>query len=268
MRIKKSRLDVLLVERGLAETREKARAMILSGLVTVNGERADKAGHSYAEDVQVALLAPTHSYVSRGGLKLEKALREFGISVVGKNVLDVGASTGGFTDCALQHGAAFVSSVDVGSGQLAWKLRQDPRVQVLEKTNIRNLSIQMLERVPEIATVDVSFISLKLVFPVLNSLLPARSQIVALIKPQFEAGREAVSRGKGVIRDKDIHLLVINDILHSARLLGWGLCGLTYSPITGPEGNIEFIGWWIRNSADTLFPDVGQIVEMAHKELH
>lgn len=267
MSAKKSRLDLLLVQRQLADSREKAKAMILCGQVTVNGEIADKAGHSYPEDADVSLIAPPHSYVSRGGLKLEKALRAFEMSVNGKHLLDVGASTGGFTDCALQHGASSVSSVDVGSGQLAWKLRQDTRVQVLEKTNVRNLTKEMLVRTPDAATVDVSFISLKLVFPVLDSLLPARGDVIALIKPQFEAGREAVSRGKGVIWDGAIHRAVIGDVLATARALGWGLYGLTHSPITGPEGNIEFIGWWKVADVDRNLLDIEQIVLDAHKEL-
>ena len=262
----KKRLDVLLAERGLCESREKARGLILSGLVSVNGSKADKVGHAFPEDATIEITAPEHSYVSRGGLKLEKALRELKVSVLDKIVLDVGASTGGFTDCALQNGAAHVIAVDVGSGQLAWKLRTDPRVTVMEKTNARYLTRDMLHHTPSLATVDVAFISLKLMFPMLMQVLPPQGEVIALIKPQFEAGREVVSRGRGVVRDHSVHESVILDILKAAEALNWALQGLTYSPITGPEGNIEFIGWWSMTGDAISPPIISKLVDIAHKE--
>lgn len=261
------RLDVLLAERGLCESREKARGLILSGLVSVNGSRADKVGHAFPMDAIIEIIAPEHAYVSRGGLKLEKALRELKVSVLDKIVLDVGASTGGFTDCALQNGAKHVVAVDVGSGQLAWRLRTDPRVTVMEKTNARYLTNDMLNLTPDLATVDVAFISLKLIFPMLMQVLPPHGEVVALIKPQFEAGKEVVSRGRGVVRDRTAHESVILEIVKTAQSLNWALQGLTFSPITGPEGNIEFIGWW-RITGDAIAPPIiSELVDVAHKDL-
>lgn len=257
----------MLTERGLCESREKARGLILCGLVRVNGSRADKVGHAFPEDAVIEVAAPEHAYVSRGGLKLEKALRDLNVSVQDKVVLDVGASTGGFTDCALQNGAAHVIAVDVGTGQLAWKLRTDSRVTVMEKINARYLTTDMLNLTPDVATVDVAFISLKLIFPMLAQVLPPHGEVVALIKPQFEAGKEIVSRGKGVVRDSSVHESVILEIIKSAEALNWALQGLTFSPITGPEGNIEFIGWW-RTTGDSIAePIIRELVNIAHKEL-
>jgi len=266
MQIKKVRLDMLLVARGLADTREKAQALIAAGLVSVEGVRRDKCGHAYPPQAEINVSAPLR-YVSRGGLKLEKAVSAFKINFTGKYVLDVGASTGGFTDCALQHGAAGVIAVDVGKGQLAWKLREDARVTVLEKTNVRYLAQAELPYPPTMAMVDVSFISLRLVFPVLSKLLSPGAEVIALIKPQFEAGKEAVSRGAGVVRDGKIHLEVLEGVLHSARELCWGLCGLTFSPLRGPEGNIEFLGWWQLGASDQIAGDVAEVVRAAHYEL-
>lgn len=266
MQIKKVRLDVLLVARGLADTREKAQALIAAGLVSVEGVRRDKCGHAYPPQAEITVSAPLR-YVSRGGLKLEKALSSFNIDFAGKFVLDVGASTGGFTDCALQHGASGVIAVDVGKGQLAWKLREDARVTVLEKTNVRYLEKSDLPYPPTMAMVDVSFISLRLVLPVLNKLLPHGAEVIALIKPQFEAGKEVVSRGAGVVRDDKIHIDVLEGVLHSARELSWGLCGLTFSPLRGPEGNIEFLGWWQIGTSDQIAGDAAPVVRAAHHEL-
>jgi len=266
MQIKKVRLDMLLVTRGLADTRERAQALIAAGLVSVEGVRRDKCGHAYPPQAEITLAAPL-KYVSRGGLKLEKAVSSFNLDFAGKFVLDVGASTGGFTDCALQHGAQGVIAVDVGKGQLAWKLREDARVTVLEKTNIRYLETSDLPYLPTMATVDVSFISLRLVFPVLNKLLPPGAEVVALIKPQFEAGKEVVSRGEGVVRDEKVHINVLEGVLQSARALSWGLCGLTFSPLRGPEGNIEFLGWWQLGTLDQIAGNAAEVVRAAHNEL-
>jgi 23S rRNA (cytidine1920-2'-O)/16S rRNA (cytidine1409-2'-O)-methyltransferase len=232
----KKRLDVLLVERGLVESRERAQQLIRAGQVLVEEWVVDKPGTRVSPEAAIRLRA-TLPYASRGGLKLEAALAGFGIEVVGKVALDVGASTGGFTDCLLQHGAARVYAVDVGYGQLAWKLRRDPRVVVLERTNIR-----YLEGLPEpvdLATVDVSFISLELVLPVVIKLLKPRRVIVALIKPQFEAGREQVGKG-GVVRDPAVHRAVLRKILGWARDHGLAVRGLMRSPLLGPAGNVEF----------------------------
>lgn len=258
---------MLLVERGLCESREKARGLILSGLVLVDGVRVDKAGHAFPEGVSLTIVAPLHNFVSRGGLKLEKALKTLSVSVKDKIVLDIGASTGGFTDCALQNGASHVLAVDVGRGQLAWRLRQDTRVTVFEKTNARYLTKDMLGMTPDLATIDVSFISLKLVFPPLARVLPPHGEVVALIKPQFEAGKDIVSRGKGVVRDKAVHEAIVSDILATAQDLGWTCQGLTFSPITGPEGNIEFIGWWAVSGNTENLLEVAQVVKDAHKDL-
>jgi len=262
----KKRLDVLLCELGLASSRIQAQALIRSGAVRVGGELADKPGHSYPAASLITVLAAPHAFASRGGLKLEQALKHFDIRLSGRVVLDVGAASGGFTDCALQNGAKFVIAVDVGQGQLAWKLRNDSRVQVLEKTNVRYLRRDQLREQPDAATVDVSFISLSLVFPALTHILPASGDVIALIKPQFEAGRQAAARGRGVIRDPAIHVAVVGTVLQAAKSLGWGLFGLTYSPIKGPEGNVEFLGWWKTAAADAALINVEQVVVDAHRE--
>lgn len=236
----KKRLDILLVEKGLVASREKARALIMAGEVLVGEQKITKPGTEVLENLPIRIIGEGLKYVSRGGYKLEKALEEFKINLQGKIVIDIGASTGGFTDCALQNGAKLVIAVDVGYGQLSYKLRQDPRVVVLERTNIRYLEAFKLPVRPNFATCDVSFISLKLVLPKIKELLIPGGEAVLLIKPQFEAGREKVGK-KGVVKDPKTHEEVINKIISFAIALGFAVRGLTYSPITGPEGNIEYL---------------------------
>ena len=238
--MKKERLDVLMVQRNLAESREKAKALIMSGIVYVNGQKEDKAGTSFEETVQIEVRGNTLKYVSRGGLKLEKAMSRFGVQLAGKVCMDVGASTGGFTDCMLQNGAVKVYAVDVGHGQLAWKLRNDDRVICMEKTNIRYVTPEDLGDRIEFASIDVSFISLTKVLGPVKQLLTDEGQVVCLIKPQFEAGREKVGK-KGVVREKSVHLEVIEMVMDYARSIGFGILGLEFSPIKGPEGNIEYL---------------------------
>ncbi len=234
------RLDRLLAARGLAESREKAQAIIFAGQVLVNGQKIDKAGALVPGDAEIRILGETLRYVSRGGLKLEKALHEFEISVEGKVALDIGASTGGFTDCMLQHGCGKVYAVDVGYGQLAWKLRQDPRVVVIERTNIRALEPQLVPEPADIAVVDVSFISLEKVIPAVLKLLKPNSEIIALIKPQFEAGKESVGKG-GIVRDPAARIAAVEKVSECIRGLGLEIRGVIPSPITGQDGNVEFL---------------------------
>jgi 23S rRNA (cytidine1920-2'-O)/16S rRNA (cytidine1409-2'-O)-methyltransferase len=239
----KTRLDVLLVERGLAPSRERARALVLAGQVRVGGERVWQAASLVAGDAPVALDEPDHPYVSRGGLKLEHALDAFGLDVTGRIALDIGASTGGFTDVLLQRGVAHVVALDVGHGQIDWRLRTDPRVTVRERINARSLTPEDFAEGPRdfgLVTIDVSFISLRLILPPVPALLGPRADVVALIKPQFEAGREAVARG-GIVRDPAVHQDVIGDVVGTARSLGFSVAGLTPSPIRGAEGNREFL---------------------------
>ena len=238
--MKKERLDVLMVQRNLAESREKAKALIMSGIVYVNGQKEDKAGTSFEETVQIEVRGNTLKYVSRGGLKLEKAMSRFGVQLAGTVCMDVGASTGGFTDCMLQNGAVKVYAVDVGHGQLAWKLRNDDRVICMEKTNIRYVTPEDIGDRIEFASIDVSFISLTKVLGPVKQLLTDEGQVVCLIKPQFEAGREKVGK-KGVVREKSVHLEVIEMVMDYARSIGFGILGLEFSPIKGPEGNIEYL---------------------------
>jgi 23S rRNA (cytidine1920-2'-O)/16S rRNA (cytidine1409-2'-O)-methyltransferase len=241
MSIKKERIDVLLVERGLIETREKAKRAIMAGLVYANEERVDKPGEKIPSDTPLTVKGQVMPYVSRGGYKLEKALKEFHIDLQDKIILDIGASTGGFTDCALQNGAKLSYALDVGYNQLAWKLRQDERVVVMERTNFRYVTPADLEKgLPQFASIDVSFISLKLILPVLKTMLLPESDVAALIKPQFEAGREQVGK-KGIVRDKKVHTAVIEAISAFALQEGYDVQNLTYSPITGGDGNIEFL---------------------------
>jgi 23S rRNA (cytidine1920-2'-O)/16S rRNA (cytidine1409-2'-O)-methyltransferase len=253
----KQRLDIALTERGLAETRARARALILAGDVSVNGQVETKAGALVDENAEITLRSGL-PYVSRGGLKLAHALDSFQITVAGRVCLDVGASTGGFTDCLLQRGAARVYAVDVGYGQLDWKLRSDARVVVMERTNIRYL--QSLPEQPDLCTVDVSFISLRLVLPVVYRLSTNTADCVALVKPQFEAGRGQVGKG-GVVRDERVHRQVILDILAATTDMGWRGRGLVRSPITGPAGNVEFLLWLSKTGdilpAKTLLTDAG-----------
>ena len=236
----KKRLDVLLVERGLATSREKAKAMIMAGEVLVDNEREDKAGSMFPEEVEIVLKGKPLPYVSRGGLKLEKAMKNFDLALDGKVCMDVGASTGGFTDCMLQNGAVKVYSVDVGHGQLDWKLRNDPRVVCMERTNIRYVVTEDIEERPSFVSIDVSFISLtKVLLPVRN-LMEENGEIAALIKPQFEAGREKVGK-KGVVRDPAVHKEVIEMVISYAKSISFGVRHLEFSPIKGPEGNIEYL---------------------------
>ena len=236
----KERLDVLLVKRNLAGSREKAKAIIMSGIVYVDGQKEDKAGTTFPEDVQIEVRGHTLPYVSRGGLKLEKALKCFDVSVEGKVCTDVGSSTGGFTDCMLQNGAVKVFAIDVGRGQLDWKLRQDDRVVCMEKTNIRYVKPEDLGEPIDFSSIDVSFISLTKVLGPIRDYLTEKGQIVALIKPQFEAGREKVGK-KGVVREKSTHLEVISQIISYALSIGFRVLDLTFSAIKGPEGNIEYL---------------------------
>ena len=262
----KERLDVLLVKQGLAESREKAKAVIMSGNVFVSGQREDKAGAMFDETkVQIEVKGVSLKYVSRGGLKLEKAMETFPISLEGTVCMDIGASTGGFTDCMLQNGAVKVYSVDVGHGQLAWKLRNDDRVVCMEKTNFRYMLPQDTEDQLDFASVDVSFISLtKILIPARN-LLKNGGQMVCLIKPQFEAGRDKVGK-KGVVREESVHREVIAKVLEFAELVGFDVLGLTYSPIKGPEGNIEYLVFIQKNGAKSA--ETSELTEQeAEKQL-
>lgn len=264
----KERLDVLLVSRGLAPSREKAKTMIMEGNVFVNNNREDKAGSTFADDCKIEIHGNTLKYVSRGGLKLEKAMTHFGITLDGKVCMDIGASTGGFTDCMLQNGASKVYSVDVGYGQFAWKLRQNPRVVCMEKTNIRYVTPEDIDDALDFASVDVSFISLTKVLGPARALLKDNGQMVCLIKPQFEAGREKVGK-KGVVRDKAVHEEVINKVIDFALEIGFSIHNLEYSPIKGPEGNIEYLVY-IEKTNEAVKEesvDVHAVVEAAHGEL-
>jgi 23S rRNA (cytidine1920-2'-O)/16S rRNA (cytidine1409-2'-O)-methyltransferase len=236
----KERLDVMLVNRGLASSREKAKAIIMSGIVFVDGQREDKAGSTFDDKVNIEVKGSTLKYVSRGGLKLEKAMEHFDVTLSGKICMDVGSSTGGFTDCMLQNGAVKVYAVDVGHGQLDWKLRNDERVVCMEKTNIRYVTPEQIEEPVQFASIDVSFISLTKVLGPVKELLTDKGEIVCLIKPQFEAGREKVGK-KGVVRDRKVHEEVIHMVMDFAKSIGFVLCNLEFSPIKGPEGNIEYL---------------------------
>ena len=264
----KERLDVLLVNRGLAPSREKAKTMIMEGNVFVNNNREDKAGSTFPEDCQIEVRGKTLQYVSRGGLKLEKAMTHFGITLEGKICMDIGASTGGFTDCMLQNGASKVYAVDVGYGQFAWKLRQDERVVCMEKTNIRYVTPEQIGDALDFASVDVSFISLTKVLGPARELLKEDGQMVCLIKPQFEAGREKVGK-KGVVRDKGVHEEVIEKVISFALETGFSIYNLEYSPIKGPEGNIEYLVYIGRSEEPKKEEsvDIHAVVEAAHGQL-
>ena len=262
----KIRLDILLFERGLAESREKARALIMSGVVYADGSMIDKPGTKIPAEADIDIKGNKLMYVSRGGLKLSKALEYFEIDVRGKIAADIGASTGGFTDCLLQNGASVVYAIDVGYGQLAWKLRNDSRVIVMERTNIRYVKPEMLSDELDFATIDVSFISLTKVLPAVKELMSDDGEIICLIKPQFEAGRENVGK-KGVVRDPNIHVKVIVFLCdHFKEKLGLKLKGLTYSPIRGPEGNIEYLVYLgIKDGEEIIPPEkINDIVKDAH----
>ena len=236
----KTRLDLLLVSRGLSPSREKAKAVIMAGEVFVNGQREDKAGSMFDEKANIEVRGQKLPYVSRGGLKLEKAIKSFGLSLEGRICMDVGSSTGGFTDCMLQNGAAKVYAVDVGTNQLAWKLRTDPRVVSMEKTNIRYLLPEQIGERPSFASIDVAFISLTKVLLPVRELLTGEGEVAALIKPQFEAGREKVGK-KGVVREPETHLEVIRNVISYACSIGYEIQMLDFSPVRGPEGNIEYL---------------------------
>ena len=266
MSVKKKRLDVLLVERGLQESRQRAQAAIMSGEVFVAGQRVDKPGTAVAEDAEVEVRGATLAYVSRGGLKLEKAMATFPIDLTGAVCADIGASTGGFTDCMLQNGAARVYAVDVGYGQLAWKLRSDPRVVCLERTNARYLTSEQIPEPLDFSSIDVSFISLKLIFPALHGLLKENGHVACLIKPQFEAGREKVGK-KGVVRDPKVHLEVLEHFLEHAKESNFTVLGITYSPIRGPEGNIEYLGYLEKSDGQDQIPDLKALVAESHRVL-
>ena len=265
MKIKK-RLDVLLVERLYAETRSKAQAIIMSGNVYVNGQKADKPGTSFEETVEIEVRGAVCPYVSRGGLKLEKALRDFGVKPEGFVCSDSGASTGGFTDCLLQQGAKKVFAIDVGYGQLDWKIRNDERVVVMERTNIRNVTPEDLGEPLDLSVIDVSFIGLEIVLPAVKNLLKPTGQVLCLIKPQFEAGKENVGK-KGVVRDPKIHKMVLDNFVNLAKSLNFDILGLTFSPVKGPEGNIEFLGHLTLAAASGIEPDTADVVAQAHKTL-
>ncbi len=261
----KTRLDVLLVERGLCESREKARAVIMAGEVYVNGQRSDKPGNAYAADVPIEVRGGGLKYVSRGGYKLERALDYFGGDPEGRVCLDCGASTGGFTDLMLQRGARKVYSVDVGYGQLAWSVRSDPRVVVMERTNARYLTPEMFPERPSLASVDVSFISLALILPAVRSVLTEDGEVFCLIKPQFEAGREKVGK-KGVVREPETHVEVLEAFLTNAGDAGFYAENITWSPIRGPEGNIEYLGHLV-SAPCALRADIRAVVAQSHEVL-
>ena len=265
----KERLDVLLVERGLAESREKAKTTIMAGLVLVDGQKMDKVGTMVKKEAGLRVLGDAIPYVSRGGLKLAKAIDSFDIELKGRIVADIGASTGGFTDCALQNGAARVYAIDVGYGQLAWKLRCDERVVNMERTNIRYVRPEDIGESLDFVSIDVAFISLTKVLGAVRPFLKAQGEIVALIKPQFEAGREHVGK-KGVVRDAGIHEQVIREIVAFSRSLPLTALGMTYSPVKGPEGNIEYLLYLTTDMArsDTVTDEIiGQTVTEAHRIL-
>lgn len=265
---KKTRLDVAVYEQGYAPSREKAKAIIMAGIVYVNNQKVDKAGFELKEGDVLEVRGKTLQYVSRGGLKLEKAMQEFPITLEGKVCMDVGASTGGFTDCMLQNGAVKVYSVDVGYGQLAWKLRTDERVVNLERTNFRYATREQIPDEIDFASVDVSFISLKHILPNLNTLLAFDGQAVCLIKPQFEAGKEKVGK-KGVVRDLNVHLEVVENVINLAVENGFSVMGLQFSPIKGPEGNIEYLIYLNKSSTPIVSENVNakELVNMSHTEL-
>ena len=260
----KERLDVLLVERGYFESRAKAQAVIMSGDVYVDGQKADKAGACFDTEAEIEVRGSVCPYVSRGGLKLEKALRDFGVDPTGFVCSDSGASTGGFTDCLLQQGAAKVFAIDVGYGQLAWKIRNDPRVVTMERTNIRYVTPEQLGEPLDLSVVDVSFISLKIVLPVIKTLLKQETgRVICLIKPQFEAGKEKVGK-KGVVRDPEVHREVLEDFVKLAKSLEFTVRDLTFSPVKGPEGNVEFLGYLSLEREVDNIPELSALVKQAH----
>lgn len=267
MKIPKARIDILLVEHGLAESREKAKAMIMAGEVFIKDKMIDKAGTAVPLDSEIEIRSKSHKFASRGGYKIEKALDYFHISPQGLAVADIGASTGGFTDCVLGRGARKVYAVDVGRGQLAWKLASDPRVVVMDKTNARFLEPEMFDESPELISMDVSFISVKLILPALAKIMHPDGQIITLIKPQFEAGIDKVGKG-GVVRDASVHREVIAEVVKSAGGLGLNLKGLTFSPIKGPAGNIEFLALFNRNAKLLTYDELDCLIKATVYEAH
>ena len=268
-KVKKERLDVLLVKKNLVQSRERAKTTIMAGMVIVDGNKIDKAGTMVKENADIRVLGNQIPYVSRGGLKLEKAIKEFGVELKGKVAADIGASTGGFTDCMLQNGAVKVFAIDVGYGQLAWSLRTDERVVNMERTNVRNVTPEDIGQLIDLASIDVAFISLEKVLPAVKAMLKPDGQVVALIKPQFEAGKEKVGK-KGVVRDPKVHLEVIHKVIDTAREMEFVTKELTFSPVKGPEGNIEYLVWLTKGkeAADNVTDEVmASTVELAHSNL-
>lgn len=261
--MKKQRLDQLVFDRGLTESRERAKTSIMAGLVFVNGQRCDKPGTPVAEDAVIEVKGEALPYVSRGGLKLEKALKVFHFDPAGLICADCGASTGGFTDVLLQNGAKKVFAIDVGYGQLAWSIRSDPCVVVMERTNVRYVTPDMLDETPQLAVMDLSFISVRLVLPVVRELLPDGGHVICLIKPQFEAGKEKVGK-KGVVREKATHVEVVRGLLDFAPTAGLTPLGLDFSPIRGPEGNIEYLALLRKGTYDAPDLDPEAVVEASH----
>ena len=264
--MKGKRLDQRLFELGLAESREKAKATIMSGIVYVNGQKSDKPGTQVSDDAEIVVRGNACPYVSRGGFKLAKALEVFPVEPAGKVCIDCGASTGGFTDVLLKNGAAKVYAVDVGYGQLAWQLRQDIRVVVMERTNARALTPDMFPESMDLGVMDVSFISIRLILPALHGLLKPGGEVVCLIKPQFEAGKADVGK-KGVVRDKAVHERVLREMCEFFPTAGYTLLGLDYSPIRGPEGNIEYLAYLKADGGDSIAPDIPALVAASHGEL-
>ena len=264
--MKGKRLDQRLFELGLAESREKAKATIMSGIVYVNGQKSDKPGTQVSDDAEIVVRGNACPYVSRGGFKLAKALEAFPVEPAGKVCIDCGASTGGFTDVLLKNGAAKVYAVDVGYGQLAWQLRQDSRVVVMERTNARALTPDMFPESMDLGVMDVSFISIRLILPALHGLLKPGGEVVCLIKPQFEAGKADVGK-KGVVRDKAVHERVLREMCEFFPTAGYTLLGLDYSPIRGPEGNIEYLAYLKADGGDDIAPDITALVAASHGEL-
>lgn len=264
MASKKERLDILLVEKGICESREKAKTNIMAGLIFVDGQRVDKAGEKVKVDADIVFKGEKLKYVSRGGLKLEKAMKTFGIDLTNKVCMDIGASTGGFTDCMLQNNASKVFAVDVGYGQFAWKLRTDERVVCMEKTNIRYVTPEDIGVALDFASIDVSFISLRTIMPAVKALLGDKGEVVALIKPQFEAGRDKVGK-KGVVRDKEVHLEVINTIINFLLENELNVLGLSYSPIKGPEGNREYLVYFTKDKEREGSFELSQIEDVVNE---
>lgn len=264
----KKRLDILVYEKGFTDSREKAKAVIMAGQVYVDNQKADKCGQSYDENCKIEVRGAALKYVSRGGLKLEKAINNFDFDLNGKITMDIGASTGGFTDCMLQNGAKKVYSIDVGYGQLAWKLRNDERVVNLERTNMRKVTREQVPDEIDFFSVDVSFISLKLILPVARQLMAQNAQAVCLIKPQFEAGREKVGK-KGVVRDPSVHIEVVRDIYNFCLENGFDVLNLDYSPIKGPEGNIEYLIHLRKSDEPKSYTDITpeELVKSSHSQL-